>query len=263
MKLINTDSIKDFQTCALLYDYRHQQKMPEAIGGRDILIERFENTIKDIIYYFFYKQQGGYTPSYSSLLNRWEKLWFSDDITSYDILTEKHESAFGNSASLTTKAAAVLLSFHENFFNRDYIPIAINDDYIVPVTKLIKLKDKFDIILSKDDKYFVIKIVFNYKSSHQNMHQIDFASMYNAFCIKHGSRVANASFGYIDLTLPKIRFTEYEVTKEDLNALIYWAEEISSTKVFAPRRGLTWYCKRCPFDKPCSKWSGWIREKPE
>ena len=161
MKLVTPSSLKDFQTCALLYDYRHNEQLPETIGSRDILTLRFENTIKEIIYYFFYKKQGGYTPSYASLLNRWEKIWFADDISSYDIMTEQHESAYGNTASLTTKAASALLAFYENFSDQSYIPIAINEDYVIPITKNVKLKDKFDVILYKENKFYIIKIVTN------------------------------------------------------------------------------------------------------
>jgi len=153
MQLINVQSIKDYQTCALLYKYRHKDNLPEKILARDLITERFENTIKEIIYYFFYKKQGGYAPSYSSLLNRWEKLWFSENVSNYDIVTEKHESAYGNNASLTTKAAALLLSFHKNFSHQDYIPISINDECIVPVGKSVKMKYVFDIILAKNKKY--------------------------------------------------------------------------------------------------------------
>lgn len=261
MKLVTPSSLKDFQTCALLYDYRHNDQLPETIGSRDILTLRFENTIKEIIYYFFYKKQGGYTPSYASLLNRWEKIWFADDISSYDIMTEQHESAYGNTASLTTKAASALLAFYENFSDQSYIPIAINEDYIVPITKNVKLKDKFDVILYKDNKFYIIKIMFNYKNSHQHMYQIDFAAMSSAYAIKHELKLRQANFGYIDLLQPKVIFTPFEITKEDIESLKFWADELASAEVFVPRRGLTWYCKKCPFDKPCSKWSGWTHEK--
>ena len=45
MKLITPESLKDFQTCSLLYEYRYNQKLPESIGGRDLLSIRFENTL--------------------------------------------------------------------------------------------------------------------------------------------------------------------------------------------------------------------------
>jgi CRISPR/Cas system-associated exonuclease Cas4 (RecB family) len=261
MKLTTPKAITDFQTCALLFEYRHNQKLPETIGGRDLLATRFENTLKEIIYYFFYKKQGGYTPSYASLLNRWEKLWFADNISSYDIMTEQHESAYGNTASLTTKAAGALLAFYESYSDETYIPIAINEEYIIPVTKKVKLKDKIDVILFKDNKYYVIKIMFNYRNNHQHMYQVDFAAMRNAFAIKHQERVRNAYFGYIDLLQPKVNFIDFETTKEDIDSLTFWANEMVEEEIFAPRRGLTWYCKKCPFDKPCSKWSNWKKDE--
>ena len=76
MELVTVQSLKDFQLCERLYDYRHQQKLPEKIYARDIHTEKFESTIKSIMYFFFFKKQGGIIPSYSSLLNRWEKIWF-------------------------------------------------------------------------------------------------------------------------------------------------------------------------------------------
>ena len=81
MKELTIEAIKDYQTCALLYSYRHDQKLPETIMSRDLITARFENTLKSVINYFFYKKQGGIVPSYASLLNRWEKLWFSKDAT--------------------------------------------------------------------------------------------------------------------------------------------------------------------------------------
>jgi len=261
MKLINTQSVKDYQTCALLYKYRHEDNLSEKIQARDFISERFENTIKEIIYYFFYKKQGGYAPSYASLLNRWEKLWFSSDVSDYDIITEKHESAYGNNASLTTKAAALLLSFHKNFSHQDYIPISINDECVVPLGKRVKIKYLFDVILAKNKKYYVIKFLFNYKDSHQNMYEVDFAAMKHAYSFKNPTKVQQTKFGYIDFAQPKISFEEFQIQEEDIMALEFWADQIVDEQSFVPRRGLTWYCKKCPFDKPCSKWKEWKNVK--
>lgn len=257
MKLVTPKGLKDFQTCALLYKYRHEDQLLEKIQSRDLVAERFENTIKEIVYYFFYKKQGGYAPSYSSLLNRWEKLWFSEDVSHYDIITEKHESAYGNNASLTTKAAAILLSFHKNFSDQDFIPISINDECVVPVGRTAKLKYVFDVILAKGKKYYVIKFLFNYKTSHQHMYEVDFAAMKHAYSFKNPTKIKETKFGYIDFAQPKIFFEEYDVDDEDVMALEFWTEEIVNEEAFVPRRGLTWYCKKCPYDKPCSKWKGW------
>ena len=90
---ISVNSIKDFQMCERLYDYRHKQNIPEKIYARDIHTEKFESTIRGIMCFFFFKKQGGIIPSYASLLNRWEKNWFPKNTNSYDIVTEQHETA--------------------------------------------------------------------------------------------------------------------------------------------------------------------------
>ncbi len=71
MLSLTTDAIKDFQTCERLYDYRYVEQLSEKLYSRDIYTIRFEQTIKNILYYFWYKKQAGISPSFSSILNRW------------------------------------------------------------------------------------------------------------------------------------------------------------------------------------------------
>lgn len=254
---LSVNAIKDFQICERLYDYRHEQKLPETVYSRDIYSIKFENTIKNIIHFFWFKKQAGITPSYASLLNRWEKIWFPKDTSHYDIVTEKHESAYGNVASLTTQAAAVLLRFHETYSQMDLIPISIFDDYVVSVNNSIRIEDKFDVIYRKDNENYVVKLMFNYKNNNHYMYQIDFASMYLAFKNLHPTRVKQTKFGYIDLLSNNLTFNEYTIGQQDVDSIEYWCDTIDSKDVYVPRRGLTQYCKKCPFDTPCSKWNGW------
>jgi len=149
MSDITVNGLKDFQICERLYDYRHVEKVAEKIYSRDIYTNKFENTIKNIIYFFFFKKQSGIVPSYSALLNRWEKMWFPKGITSYDIVTEQHETAYGNMSSLTSKAAAALLMFYEKYSDSNYIPIAIADDYFIPGKNGNNISDIFDVIYIK------------------------------------------------------------------------------------------------------------------
>lgn len=257
MKQLTVEAIKDYQTCGLLYNYRHEEKMPETILSRELVSTRFENTIKSVINYFFYKKQGGIVPSYSSLLNRWEKLWFNKSTTAYDIIHEQHESFYGNTASLTSKAAAALLEFYEAHANSSAIPIAIDEDFYLPIDRLVKIKDKFDLILFENSNYCVYKWVFNFRNSHTSLYQMDFSVLYSAFKHKFPDRISRAKFGYYDLLSSTQKFVEYEINEDDINALNYWCSTIEDDKKFVPRRGLTSYCKKCPFDKPCSKWKDW------
>lgn len=254
---VTVDSLKDFQTCHLLYDYRHLQKLPEPSLIRDTMSQKFEDTLKNIINFFFYKKQGDFIPSYSSILNRWEKLWFPKNTTSYDIITEQHESYYGNIASLTSKAASALLDFH-NIYEKDAgIPIAIDEPFIIPINSKIKLNGSFDLILSNNGTIYVYKWMFNMRSSHEALYQIDFAALYKAFDFKYKSKINSVKFGYYDILSPNQQFVEYTIEEEDLRSLSYWCSQLSETDFFPPRRGLTAYCKKCPFDKPCSKWKNW------
>lgn len=254
---LTIDSIKDFQTCERLYDYRHLEKLPEKIYSRDIYTLRFQNTIKSIIFYFWYKKQAAMTPSYASLLNRWEKLWFPKDMNSYDVITEQHESAYGNIASLTSKAAGVLLNFYELYSDINMIPVGIDENYICTFDKKIKIEDKIDLIYRLDNTNYVVKFLFNFRNKNSYLYQIDFAFMYKAFKNKHPDKINSTKFGYVDLLSSDLSFKEYKTSSEDIESLQYWSESISEKEIFVPRRGLIPYCKTCPFDKPCSKWNGW------
>ncbi len=260
MPFISVEGLKDFQLCERLYDYRHIEKMPEKIYSRDIYTEKFENTIKNIIFFFFYKKQSGVIPSYASLLNRWEKMWFPKNTTSYDIITEQHESVYGNVASLTSKAAAALLVFYENYSNSNFIPMAISEEYIVPSGKAYNIEDKFDLILYKDKTYYVTKILFNYRQTNKSQYVIDFCSMQAAYNNMNPPKMSQTRFGYIDMMSPNIQFNDFPINANDINSFNYWLEKLQGTKKFVPKRGLIPYCKKCPYDKPCSEWNGWDNE---
>lgn len=256
---LTVEAVKDFQMCERLYDYRHRQNIPERVYARDIHTEKFESTIKSIIYFFFFKKQGGVVPSYTSLLNRWEKLWFPKDINAYDIVTEQHETAYGNLASLTSKAAGILLLLHETYADSPFIPTAISEQYNLPKSKL-NIEDTFDIILYKDKQYYITKFLFSYKFSSRDLYRTDFCTLYEAYRNRHPERMNRAKFGFIDPLSQNVNFTEFQIRDEDINYFNYWCDKISNTEILVPKRGLIPYCKKCPFDEPCSNWNEWKKE---
>lgn len=261
MLQLNISQLKDFQTCERLYDFRHVQKMPETIGNRQLLSSKFESTIKSIVHYFFYKKQAGITPSYASLLNRWEKLWFPKEASAFDIIYEQHETLYGNGASLTTKAAAVLLELIENFGAQDIIPIGIDEEFIAPITTMVAIKDKFDLIYSQNGKIYVVKWLFNHKLKYEDTYIVDFSVMNIGYMNRFPDKIHKTKFGYFDLLNQKPEFTEFTIEQEDIEALKYWCQSLSEETVFPSRRGLTAYCKACPYDKPCSKWVAWSKKE--
>lgn len=255
MLKLTVDSIKDFQICERLYSYRYKENLPEKIYSRDIYSQKFESTIKSIIYFFWYKKQGGITPSFSSIINRWEKLWFPKDANYYDIVTEQHETVYANMSNMASKASSLLLNFHEIYSVLDAIPLAISEDFVAIPNKNIKIEDKFDLIYRLNNTNYAVKYVFNYKTNYSYLYQIDFAVMYLGFKLRHPDKLNQTKFGYVDLLSNKVQFVEYELSNEDLESLEYWCDAIVEKNIFVPRRGLTSYCKKCPFDQPCSKWN--------
>jgi hypothetical protein len=251
---LTVSSIKDFQICERLFDYRHIQKLPEKIYSRDINTEKFENTIKNIVYFFMFKKQSGVVPSYSALLNRWEKMWFPKNTTSYDIITEQHETVYGNTASLTSKAASSLLLFYDNYSKLDLIPIAISEEYYVNTKNKSNIKDVFDLILYANKTFYVIKILFNYKKSQKDSYKMDFACLKTGFESRHRDKNLKVKYGFIDMVGQNISFQEYHLAEDDIVAFSDWCDKIDNTEILMPKRGLIQYCKKCPFDKPCSMW---------
>jgi len=254
MSTITVEAIKDFQICERLFDYRHIQKMSEKMYSREINSDKFEKTIKNIICFFMFKKQSGSLPSYAAILNRWEKMWFPKDTNSYDIITEQHETVYGNMSSLTTKAANSLLLFYSHYSKVDFIPISISEEYYISTKKGISIKDSFDVIVYFNKTFYVIKILFNYKNSKKDIYKTDFACLKKGFESRHPDKSHLTKYGFIDMMSQNIGFQEYLLSQDDIMVFDDWCDKIDATEIFMNKRGLIPYCKKCPFDDPCSKW---------
>jgi hypothetical protein len=254
---LDAAAIKDFQICARLYDYRHNEKMYERIERRDLMAQRFENTLKKIVSFFFYKKQGGTIPSYSALLNRWERLWFPKDMTGYDLTIEKLEPNHHNLASYGKEAAIALMKFYEDFAEDPGLPFLIDEKFEVPITRDIRINGYFDLVLRYKDSHRVLLWSAKMRRPSISSVMVDFTIMKMAYEYRNQGKSVPTEYGMYDLTSAKPGFVPIEAKKEDENALKYWAVEAFNTEIFAPRRGLTYYCKTCPFDSPCSEWQEW------
>lgn len=255
---LTVDSIKDFQTCALLYEFRHVKGDYEPITGRELMYRRFENKMKLVASFFFYKKQSGNVPSYAALLNRWEKLWFPKEMSAYDIAVEQHESAYGNYASFSNDASKALMRFYDDFVADNSDAIMIDEEFMVPLSNS-RLTGTFDLVLrdAKTKRYKVVKWISRYRKPPLSSLLVEFAALRHAFEYRNEGKDLDVTYGYYDLASPGKGFTSIGVTQDDINALTYWARTIEETDLFVPRRGLTAYCKKCPFDHPCSQWKEW------
>lgn len=247
--------INDFMVCELFYECRHERNEPEQVEAHHILSDRFENTLKKVASFFFYKKQSGNVPSYNALLNRWEKLWFPKDMTAYDMAIERHEIRYNNMASYSNIAAASLEVFHDRFAEDNSIPIMIDEEFVVPFGGNIRLNGGFDLILKDKDEYRIIKWHGRPKKPKSTL--LDFAALKYAFEYKSNKK-KKATYHLYNLATAKNPWLKIEQPlPDDVRALKYWADEIDDCDVFVPRRGFTAYCKSCPFDTTCLEWNGW------
>jgi len=257
LKTLSVNAIKDYQVCELFYKYRYEDKEPEPLFGREILTLRFENTLKKVASFFFYKKQAGVVPSYNAILNRWEKLWFPKDMTAYDLAVEQHEVAHGNMASYSNVAAAALEEFHDTFAEDESQPILIDEKFLIPIGKDLRLEGSIDLALRKGDNYKVIKWSAKPKRPGMNALVLDFAALRTAFDHRNDT-AKKVSYHLYDLSSGISGFIDTEQPSiTDKRALLYWANDIKNNDVFVPRRGFTAYCRGCPFDEQCAAFAGW------
>jgi len=258
---ISAEALKDFQTCSLLYEYRHSpSKIPEYVDIRDRRAKKFDVTIKRVAAFFFWKKQSLTEPSYTALQNRWTRLWFDKDTKAADIATMSTEVAWGNDVSYTSQAAASLLAFYEDFAaNPEQEVVLLDEPFIVPLDKGLALEGTFDVVLrhkkpNGEYRYDVYKwVAFNVKRA-VHFWMFDLVMLDYAFKYRNNNEPIDVHYHLWNFGTHNPGRKEVVIERRDFQLLDHWAHELANTKVFAPRRGLTAYCKSCPFDLPCSKW---------
>lgn len=258
---ISVDGVKDFRTCGLLYDYRHGREMYEAISADNLVYQRFDSTMRKIIAFFFYKKQSGVIPSFNAIINRWEKYWFPKDMTSYELMIDQYSPMSKNPISYNTHAVAILGKFYEEFVNHPADPVYIDEPFIVPINKNVKLSGAFELGMRnpKNKEYTIIKWNTASKRPDNTTTTLDFAALKYAFDHQHLERERDVNFYLYDFnSVDTDPWHKVDVTEKDVMSLCYWADEAISAKLYVPRRDVTTYCKRCPFQSECSEWDGWI-----
>lgn len=253
---ITAQGIKDFSVCSLYYDFKHQQSLPYPIKRDAILENKFQETILKVLGFLFFKRQGGDEVSLKALANRWGKIWFPKDITAFDISVAKNPNTQYNLVKYSSLANDIFSFVLRDF--SDGVPILINESFVVPLTKSIKITGQFDLIyyMAKDKTFNIIKWVFGYDAK-----RVDYT--YDFAILKYAAQ-------YRGLPLDKTKFFIYQLNAADNNhfieanssssqmeSLIYWAELAQETEEHVPRRGKTIYCKDCVYDKECLAWDKW------
>lgn len=258
---VNAKSLKDFQVCTRYYDYKFNDGLPVTKNIRQRRVERFGETIRSIATFFFYKKQAYSEPSYQALEHRWQKLWFKEDTTAIDIATARSEILWESDISYATQAAAALMSFHEDFYNRlDLEVVLLDEPFSVPINHDIAVEGTFDVVLreKKPDggyKFHLYKWITSDLKKPTSFWTFDFAILNHAFRYRNNNQKLDIAYYIWDFgsSIPKAR--QILIEDDDIESMVYWCNCVVGEKGFVPKRGLTPYCKSCAFDRECSQWS--------
>lgn len=247
--------------CSLLYQYRYKDdlKKEEYLHPRVRNQIRFEETIKKVVSFFFFKKQAYSEPSYQALLNRWQRLWFGKDRTIGDLVTLQNEVMWDSQTSFTTQAALALMDFYSDFSDKiDLQVLLCNEDFSVPLDRDITLDGNFDLVLRERVNGRSIYHIYKWSGFHKRpasgFWDFDFAALDYAFRYRNDFKPLDVRYYIWDFGSSKPGVVEFTVSDEMINFMKFWAESLHETEVFVPRRGLTSHCRQCYFDEPCSKW---------
>lgn len=252
MLTIDAQGIRDFQICPLLYHLRHEQKTCETISSAEIMAQRYDNTLRKVVFFFLFKWQGELAPGLNTVLNRWEKLWFPKGMDAYDVAVMQTSQYQNNLLTYSNAAVNSLKGFYEDFTGQ-YAelghPISLNDSYIVPISKNTKLTGSIDLVLQNKNTYNVIKFNTSPKRAAIIPNEaMELAAMRYAYSYKNSSDdKQNIEYKLYDVATDEPGFSTLTPSLDDVRALLYWAEEAADAVTFSSKRGLTTYCAKCPY----------------
>jgi hypothetical protein len=260
MLTLNAGAVRDYQACELFYELRHLHHEREPIDGRSMMQSRYDDALRKVAAFFFYRRQQGLTPSYNQLLKRWEKLWFPKDMDAYDIAVAQHAS-MGNYASYASGAAMALLRFYEQFAQPVGDPVGIDQAFLVSIDRDVRLEGKYDLILKRRYEHRVIMWWTKTRLPSTDQLLMDFSALKYAYEWDRGRDWHGVSVSYwiYNLATPTSTLTKIDVSGDDVAAFTYWVRRARDTDAFVPRRGLSTYCRGCPFDELCRGWKKWPR----
>lgn len=258
---LTVDAIRDYEACGLYHKYRYIDGYPVVLSEPDKFGLRYEEIMRKVLAFYFYKQQAGAAPSFNALINRWERLWFPKEMTAYDISVKRTPQAktfvYQDHVSYSNQASGALLKFYEQFSQHIGDPIQIEDKYFVPLSKEVKLHGRFDLVLRFKDDIRIYKWLLKGRRPSQAVSTMDFAALMYAFHYRNSKSTLKPKYFLYDLASGIEKpLTQMHPTEHDVESLLYWARQIHQG-TYVPRRGFSTYCRGCQFDSPCQEFQDW------
>lgn len=259
---VTIDSLRDFEACTLFYRYAHLDEIPLRESQVKKTQQAFRDTLISVVNFFFFKKLQWQEPSYKVLENKWEKKWVKD-LSVEDVVTATTSAtnAYVTDAYYTTKATAALREFHRYFADRPNLEVVLIDEpFKVALTKEVALNGTLDLVLREKRpdgkfKYHIYTWSVNMANKSSDYWATHFTSLDYAFRYRNKFDPSlDVSYYLWDFTDPTPGVRKFLIEVKDHALLKRWAKDLAQNDQYYPIRGLSSYCRKCPYDKQCRAW---------
>lgn len=252
---ITIDELYTYLHCPAKYDFKFNQQM-EAKEQQSIL---FKEALHKTIYYFFFSVMNERMPTLAQLKDKWAHTYlevFGETFDKNDIFKTTQVQK-NRRDPLQIKGIEMLHNFYH--FNKDNpgVPIAVNQEYRVPVGNLV-IKGTFELV----------REIVDPANGRRYIELVDFKTTDKSldyFAVKNDLSLTIASFAFRNLFRAKEDRTKYHymntgrdiiVPKDErdykrLEAIVSGVSRGIVEQHYYPRQ--TYMCRTCEFKEICDK----------
>lgn len=150
MHEVNLQEIIDYSKCPMYYFFKYKRQ--DIKTDKINIIEKYDKDIHSAIYFAFSRVQEGSQIEVKDIKSSWGRAWIKDKRKSSIVFGE----TFNNKDTYNDrrrKGLDSLLNFQAEFNLNPGLPIAINKEYKLQVSKNLTIVNNFEIIRTVNDVY--------------------------------------------------------------------------------------------------------------
>jgi hypothetical protein len=143
MHEVNLQEIIDYAKCPMYYYFKY--KATDLKTEKINIIEKYDKDIHSVIYYAFSRVQEGSDIEIKDIKASWGRAWIKDKRKS-NIIFGENLMTKDTYNERRRKGLDSLLNFQSEFNLNPGLPIAINQEYKLQVSKNLTIKNNFEVI---------------------------------------------------------------------------------------------------------------------
>lgn len=253
METITPQGLRDFLVCPLYFQYRHIDDDYAKHQRKDVYLERYLNVMRRVVSLYFYRKQADENVTFNTLVKRWEKLWFPEELD-YQTIAYGEVVASNMPGMLihyNSLAIAALERFVHLFGTDTGTPVVINEERVFQATPQLRVKTPLDLVLQySDGSRKVVKWQVGPPRFGRQEQLFNIAATYLAMKSDDIYK-PNTTFVIYDFHEYRAKMRRFELSESDIETFLWWAQQVTDRGSPIPRRGFTPYCNTCSFDAKC------------